>query len=82
MSQAAPKSKIEQLHEALATHLLSVFSDPGSMCEACGRSKVDPRVLATAAKFVKENDVEADQGDQVGAVGFVPRIPVDDLSEN
>lgn len=84
MSKAAKKSTLEQLHDAVATHLLSVLQNADAVCAECKRSKVDPRVLATAVKFVKENDIEADQdADGREAPGFRPRVDVaEDLSTN
>jgi hypothetical protein len=78
-AKAASKSTLKGLHHAVAQHLLNILTSSDAYCEACKRSKVDPRLVATAVKFVKENDIEAAEDSETAAVGFQYRLPEDEL---
>jgi hypothetical protein len=77
-AKAASKSTLKGLHHAVAQHLLNILTSSDAYCEACKRSKVDPRLVATAVKFVKENDIEPED-DAPEAIGFQYRLPEDEL---
>lgn len=51
-------NKSDALHDLLADYLIQEIKDPGTDPETGEKQKIDPRVLAVARAFIKDNPPE------------------------
>lgn len=73
---AASKEELDQIHSLLTAQYLRLLKgcEVGGGCETCGCKPVlDPRILTTITRFLKDNQIEKDPEK--------PRNPVEALAE-